>query len=126
MPVLCVTNRKSGNDHQAPAAGLFAQFAQLIRLDNPHTILFFQCKTPHRAGQLAGFDGAVFARDQFGDGSGQLFDPTGFTAASHQQGRAGDGQLRPVLGTKRLFRFAFDAVVESAGFGVCPNGADDQ
>jgi hypothetical protein len=52
---------------QAPSPqvrGLLAEFAQLIRLDNPHAILLFERKTPHGAGQLAGFDAVVFTGDQ--------------------------------------------------------------
>jgi hypothetical protein len=59
--------RFAAQREQAPspkARRLFAQLAQFIRLDHPHPILFFQRQAPHRAGQLAGFDAAIFAGNQ--------------------------------------------------------------
>ncbi len=85
---LCIaTSAERGDYHRLGPSDhrLLPQLTQLIRLDNPHTILLFQRQAPHGAGELAGFDCAVFAGEQLGDRRGQLFDPAGFCTAAHQQ-----------------------------------------
>ena len=63
---------------------LLAQLAQLIRLNDPHAVLFFQRQAPQGPGQLAGFDAVVFARDQFGQWPHNLFGQPRFNAVAKQ------------------------------------------
>ena len=50
-----------------------------------------------RAGQLAGFDAAVFTGDQLGKRPGQLLAQTLILPFAKQQRRPDNGQLRPAL-----------------------------